>query len=100
MSTTDDPTDPGINQPGPDGQNKAYIILSEEERAKGYVRPVRRSYKHTTCGTVTTMSLDIAQTYARNPAFYSHTFCCGSKCRTHFPIAEFTWDGTTELVGS
>lgn len=25
----------------------SYIILSDEERAKGFVRPVRRSYKHT-----------------------------------------------------
>lgn len=28
------------------GQHKSYLILSDEERAKGYVRPVRRSYKH------------------------------------------------------
>jgi hypothetical protein len=27
-------------------QNKAYLVLSEEERAKGFVRPVRRSYVH------------------------------------------------------
>lgn len=30
----------------PNGQQKGYVILSEEARAKGYVRPVRRSYKH------------------------------------------------------
>jgi hypothetical protein len=30
----------------PDGQHEAYWILSEEERAKGFVRPVRRSYVH------------------------------------------------------
>jgi len=28
------------------GQQKGYIILSEEERAKGFVRPVRTSYVH------------------------------------------------------
>jgi len=28
------------------GQQKDYIVLSEEERKKGFVRPVRRSYKH------------------------------------------------------
>src|ERR1019366_583939 len=28
------------------GQQKAYVVLSEEERAKGFVRPVRRTYKH------------------------------------------------------
>ncbi len=28
------------------GQQKGYAVLSEEERAKGFVRPVRRSYQH------------------------------------------------------
>ena len=28
------------------GQQKAYVVLSAEERAKGFVRPVRSSYKH------------------------------------------------------
>lgn len=28
------------------GQHKSYIVLSDEERAKGFVRPVRRSYRH------------------------------------------------------
>jgi hypothetical protein len=27
-------------------QNKCYLVLSEEERAKGFVRPVRSSYVH------------------------------------------------------
>jgi hypothetical protein len=31
---------------GPDGQQKNYLVLSEEERAKGFVRPVRRRYQH------------------------------------------------------
>jgi hypothetical protein len=31
---------------GPDGQQKTYLVLSDEERAKGFVRPVRRSYRH------------------------------------------------------
>jgi hypothetical protein len=30
----------------PDGQQKGYVVLSEEERARGFVRPVRRSYVH------------------------------------------------------
>ena len=34
----------------------AELTLSEEERAKGFVRPVRRTYKHLTCGTTTTMA--------------------------------------------
>jgi hypothetical protein len=28
------------------GMQKGYVVLSEEERAKGFVRPVRRSYVH------------------------------------------------------
>lgn len=28
------------------GQHEAYYVLAEEERAKGFVRPVRQSYKH------------------------------------------------------
>lgn len=83
------------------GQQRAYVVLSEEERAKGFVRPVRRSYVHEKCGVVTTMGQSLAETYARDPYFYSGTFCCG--CGTHFPVGEdgeFLWDGTNEKVGS
>jgi len=135
------------------GQQKSYVVLSDEERAKGFVRPVRRSYVHVgppppaslrdldaeeherydqfgyvkfepygedslpvtgrywtqkdldaltkRCGVVTTMGQALAETYARNPSFYSGTFCCG--CGTHFPVGEngeFVWDGTEERVGS
>ena len=129
-----------------DGQQKGYIVLTEEERRKGFIRPVRRSYRHvgirpkyplrdltpeeaerykefgyvkfeiypesespktgrywtqkqldSGCGTVTTMALSIAETYARDNKFYSHTFCC--HCGTHPPVGEdgeFVWvdDGT------
>ena len=30
----------------PSGMQKDYVVLSDEERAKGFVRPVRRSYRH------------------------------------------------------
>lgn len=30
----------------PNGQQKAYVVLSEEERSRGFVRPVRHSYIH------------------------------------------------------
>lgn len=132
------------------GQQKGYVVLSAEERAKGFVRPVRQSYIHVGrqapqnlrdltdeeherydkfgyvkfqpypeselpvtgrfwtqdelesvgggCGTKTTMALDIAETYATNPDFYSGTFCCG--CGKHLPLEEFVWDGTNERVGS
>lgn len=72
------------------GQQKAYVVLSADERAKGFVQPVRMSYIHLKCGTSTRMSRDIAETYARDPSFYSGTFC--AVCRSHFPLIEFIWD--------
>lgn len=147
---------------GPNGQHRSYWILSAEERARGFVRPVRRSYSHVGppgprnptrpltdeererykgcgyvsyeayppgdpervgsvvgefwtqaqldrvgrgCRTVTTMSLAIAETYARQPSFYGSTFCVG--CGTHLRVGkagEFVWvvDGrvTEERVGT
>lgn len=133
------------------GQQKDYVVLSPEERAKGFVRPVRQDYRHKGapgpqyslrdltadeherydrfsyvkfeeypdsesscdgrfwtqqqldnvgkgCGTKTTMSLSIAETYARDPKFYGGTFCCG--CGKHLPLNEFVWDGTDQIVGS
>ncbi len=122
------------------GQQKGYVVLSDSERAKGFVRPYRDAYRHvgarptrptreltedehrrydqygyvvfepypdrdnltgrfwtqaqldSGCGEITTMSRDIAETYARDPKFYSGTFC--THCRKHFPVGEggeFTW---------
>lgn len=85
----------------PNGQQKDYVVLTPEERAKGFVEPVRLAYVHTKCGTLTKMSREIAETYARQPDFYSGTFCCG--CRSHFPVGEngeFVWDGTDQKVGT
>lgn len=138
--------------PDESGQQKNYVVLTAAERAKGFVRPVRRSYvhvgkrpKHPTrpltdeerprfagdaepyvlfeiypadmaprtgrywtekelksgCGTTTTMGRDLAETYARDPTFYSGTFC--ATCRDHFSVGEdgeFVWAGTTEKVGT
>lgn len=80
------------------GMQKTYLALPEEERAKGYVRPVRTTYTHKTCNTSTTMNIALAQTYARQPKFYQGTFC--NKCKSHYPVEEFVWQGTEEEVGS
>ena len=81
------------------GQQKGYVVLSAEERSKGFVRPVRRSYTHNKCGRGTKMALSIAETYACDPGFYDGgTFC--TTCREHFPLAEFVWEETKEQVGS
>lgn len=49
MPLTTDPNDPRLgygSDQEPAGMNEAYLVLSEEERAKGFVRPVRLSYQH------------------------------------------------------
>ncbi|MDN7456577.1 hypothetical protein [Burkholderia cenocepacia] len=147
MSLTTDPNDPKLSETRPDGQRETYLVLSAEERAKGFVRPVRDAYVHvgkrpkhplrdltpdefaryaefgyakyeeypesgsalcgrfwtdadlnSGCGTVTTMGRALAETYARDPKFYGATFCC--RCGAHFPVEEFVWSGTQEVVGS
>jgi hypothetical protein len=149
MSLTTDRNDPALTHgvdDEPVEQAATYLILSADERAKGFVRPVRRTYVHVgdlprrpvadltpeqrerygdiydyweeypegspalgrfwttaqlerkACGGETTMALELAETYARDPNFYSGTFCVG--CRMHRPVAEFVWDGTDERVGS
>lgn len=83
------------------GMQQGYVVLAEEERAKGFVRPFRDSYIHEKCGTLTKMGRTIAETYARDPYFYGGTFCVG--CRAHFPVGEggeFVWAGTKERVGT
>jgi hypothetical protein len=70
------------------GQHDGYIVLCDEERAKGFVRPYRDAYEHVGrletmriglltedrnvggCGTVTTMGRALSETYARDPKFY------------------------------
>ena len=165
MSTTDDPADPRLANIGPDGMQETYLVLSDEERAKGFARPLFTTYVHVGppgpiyplrlltaeeserhagagyvvfeeylrfvpagapypaadpddilgsfwtqarldsadkgCGTATTMSAEIAETYARSPRFYGGTYC--ARCRDHFPVGkdgEFLWDGTGIRVGT
>ncbi len=91
---TNDPNDPGLRKTVHGGQQEAYLVLSEEERAKGFVMPVYRSYRHMKCGSDTRMGLALCETYARDPKFYGGTFCC--YCGAHFPLVtaegpQFYW---------
>jgi hypothetical protein len=101
---TDNPNDPDIGRNDSvdrKGQDKMYLVLSEEERAKGFVEPVRYAYKHEACGAVTTMGQALAETYACKPEFYSGTFCVF--CNAHFPVGangQFVWDHTDQKVGT
>lgn len=105
MGVTDDRTDPRLGHgvdTEPTDQHEVYLVLSEEERAKGFVRPLRRAYLHTggdnPCGALTTMGLALCETYARDPKFYGATYCC--RCSKHLPVGEFVWDEDGEVVGS
>ena len=90
------PAPAGINENT--GQYRDYWVLSSEERAKGFVTPVRNSYVHNTCGGVTKMANELSETFARDPSFYGGTFCV--KCRAHYPVSEFVWDGTDIVMGT
>jgi hypothetical protein len=143
-----DPNDAAHREIDPrTGMQRDYVVLSEEERRKGFVRPVRRSYVHvgcrpqhptrpltpeeierygdqgyvlyepypasessvvgrfwtdaqlhSGCGTATTMGVALAETYAREPKFYSGTFC--ARCKAHFPVGadgEFEWEDGTRV---
>ena len=46
MAAVTDRNDPGLKEILPDGQQRNYLVLSEEERAKDFLRPVRTSYRH------------------------------------------------------
>ena len=99
MGVTDDRNDPRLQRgvdDTPQGQAEVYLVLSDAERAQGFVRPLRTTYRHLTCGSNTTMGAAIAETYARQPTFYVATYCCS--CRMHKPVGEggeFVWpDGS------
>jgi hypothetical protein len=118
---TDDPKDPRLTRgvdTAPVSQAPVYLVLSEAERAKGFVRPLRRSYIHVGvggseidpndpskhgrkppgCGAQTRMGMALCETYARDPKFYGATYCVG--CQMHRPVAEFVWEEDGAVVGS
>lgn len=105
---TIDRNDPGLKVILDNGMQQKYLVLSEEERAKGFVRPVRSAYRHAACGTTTHMGRALSETYARNPKFYGGTYCVN--CGTHFPLQrwneglgkfepDFYWDEDGTPVG-
>lgn len=106
MGLTSDRNDPrlghGVDDEPIGGQHEVYLVLSDEDRAKGFVRPVRYTYVHTTCGAVTRMGQALAETYARQPSFYGATYCVS--CDMHRPVGEngeFIWDdGSGQKVGT
>jgi hypothetical protein len=95
MTYVTDPADPRLGY-------GFYLVLSEEERAKGFVRPYRDTYRHVECP----VNSDCAHTFLKVPSpygsrharFYGGTYCVA--CRMHKPVREFVWDKDNEVVGS
>jgi len=86
---------PDLSKIKDNGQQESYLVLSQEETDKGYVRPLRNTYIHKKCGGLTKVDRRIAETYARNPSFYGGTFCV--HCGVHFDLLkdgerQFTWE--------
>lgn len=75
-----------------------YPVLPDLMRAHGLVRPLRTAYRHMICGLTTAMAHPIAETFACDPTFYTHTFC--THCLRHLPVAEFHWSHSDVPVGS
>lgn len=105
MSLVTDPNDPRLGHgvdDAPRPQHDVYLVLSEAERAKGFVRPYRNTYRHLACAVnpqqVTTMGEALSETYAREPNFYGATYC--TACQMHKPVGEFIWDQDGAVVGS
>jgi hypothetical protein len=61
-----------------------------EEPLLGLVNPVRDSYVHDACGQKTQLGSTIAVTLARQPTFFTNTYC--DHCAQRFPIGEFKWE--------
>ena len=88
------PDDPAVFEIGPSGQYRDYLVLTEEERALEFLRPLRTSYTHTVCEALTQMVKEIAETFAREPGFYSTMYC--RSCKAMVPVGELRWaDGGT-----
>jgi hypothetical protein len=67
--TDGSPVTPDHRDLQPSGQQKGYVVLNEAERAKGFVRPVRRTYVHKKCGVARSRSPTCsAAPAARRPA--------------------------------
>lgn len=71
--------------------------LTEAMKSQGYVRPVRRIYKHEKCGKQSALGIRLAEEYAKQPEYNKTAFCCD--CGKQYNVAEYKWeDGSA--VGS
>lgn len=74
---------------GRDGQWERHPTLEEG----ALIRTIHREYRHLICDKTTELGGKIADSFAIDPKYYTHTFCC--HCKDYFPVAEFEWpDGS------
>lgn len=91
---TTDRSEPLLKEHDSLGMQCAYLVLNEDDIKLGYTVPYCAKYTHLLCGSVTTIAAAIAATYARDPKFYSGTFCCS--CGKHYALLtnakwQFEW---------
>ena len=92
---SDDPRDGEFDygEKKADGQYENYPTIDEGE----FEQEPRDEYVHETCGTTTYMTGGLPESVARDPEWYSKTFCAG--CGTHVPVDEVRWaDGEDWVV--
>lgn len=81
---------------------RANWLLTEEEKARGLVRPVRFTYTCLDCGADNDLqSLGLAEAMARDPGKVDNLYC--ARCRRYMctgPRGHFVWKGSTEKVGT
>ena len=76
----------------------SYPMLSDQEKSKGFVRPLRYTYFHPICSGTTMMSDEVAATFAKDPKFHVDLYCY--KCKQNLKVNEFLWSGSNAHVGS
>jgi len=80
---SDEPFDYGEKRE--DGQYENYPTIDEGD----FEQPVRDAYVHEECGATTRMTGDLPESIARDPEYYTATFCV--ECGTHVPVEEVHW---------
>lgn len=76
-----------------DGQYENYPTIEDGD----FEQEPRETYIHQECGTRTTMTGDLPESVARDPTYYTKTYCAG--CQTHVPVEEVKWaDGEDWVV--
>jgi hypothetical protein len=87
------PEDFDYGEKRPDGQYENYPTIDEGE----FEQEPRDTYIHVDgCGSRTTMTGDLPESVARDPTYYTKTFCTG--CGTHVPVGEVEWEDGEDWV--